>query len=124
MIHPQTKPRLDPPKNLPREKKAIWNRTVDAMPPGWFGPENEHLLRAPCCHMATADVLAAKLVPAREANDLERVDMLAAMHSRESKAVADLSTKMKLTPRSRMSQEKASHRQRLGSTTRPCEPKP
>jgi hypothetical protein len=119
---PVERGRLRPGK-LPPEQRKIWNQMVNAMPTGYFGPENEHLLRALCSHVVAAELCARELATACNNEDMEKVDTLSAIHARESKTIADLSTKLRLTPRSRYSQEEASHRQRLNSTTRPWEPK-
>jgi hypothetical protein len=75
-----------------------------------------------CSASVIADIVAEKLAKARASGeDLKRLDYLTEIHARSSKTIADLSTKLRLTPRSRYSQEQSSHRQRLGSTTRPWE---
>jgi hypothetical protein len=110
------------PEKLPPKERALWNEIVGAMPINHFGPENQHLLRMLCSHAITAEVVADKLAKARASGeDLKKVDLLSGIHARSSKAIADLSTKLKLTPRSKMSQEKASHQQRLASQVRPWE---
>jgi hypothetical protein len=115
--------RLRPEKMPPKERK-IWNDIVGAMPVNHFGPENAPLLRMLCSHAVTAEVVAEKLAKARASGeDLKKVDLLAGIHERSSKAIAYLSTKLKLTPRSKISQQKASHRVHLNSTTRPWVPK-
>jgi hypothetical protein len=65
---------------------------------------------------ALALFLAEKVAEACDANDLTNLNQLSDMHVRESKAVGDLSTKLKLTKRTRMTPEKAAHQQRLNST--------
>ena len=108
------------PEKMPAKERKLFNDIVGAMPANHFGPENAHLLRMLCSHAITAEVVADKLAKAQaNGEDLEKVDLLAGIHCRSSKAIADLSTKLKLTPRSRYSQEKASHHQHLSSTTRP-----
>jgi hypothetical protein len=119
---PVERGRLRPDK-LPPEERKVWNQMVAAMPQNHFGPENEHLLRMLCSAVATSAVVGKQLATARDANDLEKVDTLSEIFARQSKVIADLSTKLKLTPRSRYSQEQASHLQRLAPQTRPWEPK-
>jgi hypothetical protein len=122
MIKPKPKPQaLEPPKD-PEEAK-IFHQIVDAMPDGFFNQANAYVLRALCSHIATADMVAAELATAREGDDMAKVDLLTKIQVGESRAVADLSTKLKLTPRSRMGQEKAAVREALNSSTRPWEVK-
>jgi len=116
--------RIQPGKLAPGERK-IWNQMVAAMPNGYFSPANAHLLKMLCSHIVTAEVVAEQLAAAREAGetDLGKIDLLAGIHARESKSIGDLSARLRLTPKSRYSQEQASHMQRLGSNpkTRPWE---
>src|SRR5262245_27066277 len=32
--------RLQPPKNMPADEKAIWKHLTESMPADWFGPEH------------------------------------------------------------------------------------
>jgi hypothetical protein len=109
------------PKGLPPEEAKIWNSIVSTMPDGFFNDANSFLLRALFSHSATANMLAAEVAKACDNNDLTNLNRLSDMHTRESRAVGDLSTKLKLTHRSRKTPEKASHQQRLSASTRPWE---
>jgi hypothetical protein len=119
---PVERGRLRPDKMRPQER-AVWHSIVDAMPSGYFGPENAHLLKMLCSHVVTAEVVAAELAAARDADDMEKVGTLSAIHARTSLTIGNLSTRLKLTPKSRYSQEQASHRVRLNSSTRPWDMK-
>jgi hypothetical protein len=116
--------RLPVPKNLPPEEAKIWREIEGAMPAGFFNDANAFLLRALCSHSATANMLAAEVAKACDNNDMVNLNRLSDMHARESRAVGDLSTKLKLTHRSRETPQKSAHRQRLNSSVRPwAEPK-
>lgn len=109
------------PKNLPPEEAKIWREIEAAMPHGFFNQANAAILRCLVSHIATANHVSAELATARDGEDMSKVDLLSKIHAGESKAVADLSTKLRLTPRSKYSQESASALQALNSSTRPWE---
>jgi hypothetical protein len=119
---PVERGRPRPDKLRPKEA-AVWRQMVDAMPYGYFGPENEHLLRMLCSHVVTAELCAKELASARKSGDLDALNKITAIHARESLTIGNLSSRLKLTPKSRYSQEQASHMQRLGAQHRPWEHK-
>lgn len=97
----------------------IWREIVDTMPDGWFNPGVQPVLRCLCSHIATSEYLAARIILHRNQNNLEKLNYCTQMLERESKAVGELSSKLRLTPKSKWGQEKASHLQKLNSKKRP-----
>src|SRR4030095_1646161 len=80
--------RLAPPETLTDAQRAIWHKTVNAMPADWFGPQHTPLLEAYCRHLAFAGTIARAINQVRpesllDAEGLRRHDKLYAMHDRE-----------------------------------------
>jgi hypothetical protein len=98
-----------PGKGLPPAEARVWKMIVDAMPAGWFGPECQPILRCLVSHIVTTQVLAVEIVKAREAEDWDKLNQLTNIHEREGRSIADLSTKLRLTPRSKTSVERAAN---------------
>jgi hypothetical protein len=109
------------PKDLPAAEAKVWRSIVSAMPEHWFRA-SEPLLRCLCTMIATSDVLAAKIAKARTAGDWNMVNKLTRIHERTGRCAADLSAKLRLTPRSMTSVERAANlRQVPAPPTRPWE---
>lgn len=115
--------RPEPPKGMGAAEATVWRTMVSAMPDHWFSAASQPVLRALCSHVVTSDALAQQVSEALEADDWAAVDRLTKIQERESKAVADLSSKLRLLPKSKWSQEKASTLEALNPTTRPWEAK-
>lgn len=94
--------RPEPPSELTEEQAEVWRSIVGAMQPTWFGAETWPLLAELCRHTVLARFLARELQATELGKDLKRFARLAAMHLRESAMVAMLSTRLRLTPRSRI----------------------
>jgi transposase len=92
--------RPEPPAELTPEQAEVWKTTVSAMRPTWFGAETWPLLTELCRHVALSRLLAIEATD--PGKDLKRFSRLASMHLRESSMVAMLSTRLRLTPRSRV----------------------
>lgn len=95
-----------PPAHLTAPQADVWRSIVDRMPAEWFTPETRPVLVALCRHVVQADVIARQLEGMAEEwltseDGLRRYDRLAAMLDREGRAVANLSTRLRLTPQSR-----------------------
>jgi hypothetical protein len=88
--------RPEPPEELSEEEAAIWRATVGGMRPDWFGPETWPLLTAYCSHAALAQCLRVTLQ--RMTPGDKGFGRLAAMQTRESKTMASLATKLRITP--------------------------
>ena len=92
--------RLRPPPT----ERAVFKLMMKAMPQGYFA-QNQQMLRELCSHIVTAEELAAECATACAAHDMDKLDKLTRGHARESKAVANLSRKLQLLPKSRYGQQ-------------------
>jgi len=91
--------RPDAPYDLTDPQVDVWRAIVNAMAADWFGRETHDLLAQYCRHSVAA-LRIAQLVAAFEKSDtldLEQYDRLLKMQDRESRALATLATKMRLT---------------------------
>jgi hypothetical protein len=107
--------------NMPAKEAAICRQIVDAMPHGWFNPTNEPLLRALCSSMVTFEAANAELKAAFKTDHWAKIDKWSRVRAHASRTVGDMSQKLRLTPKARLTPEKAAVRRALNSTTRPWE---
>jgi hypothetical protein len=107
-------PRQRPPAELTREQAAIWNAIVRAEPADWFSASTRPVLVQYCRHIVAAR-RAAEMIKALEASIAEmsavdganqfaitlsaseEFDRLLKMQERESRVIASLATKMRIT---------------------------
>jgi hypothetical protein len=107
-------PRQRPPAELTREQAAIWNAIVRAEPADWFPAPTRPVLVQYCRHIVAAR-RAAEMIKALEASIAEmsavdganqfaitlsaseEFDRLLKMQERESRVIASLATKMRIT---------------------------
>ena len=103
-------PRPEPPDELNEEQAAIWRSLIASMPGDWFRPECESLVVALCRHISYSRAIGARLngLSLRTAEDMGEFAELARLHKNESQAIANLSTKLRLTPQSRYNSVAAS----------------
>jgi hypothetical protein len=99
--------RPDPPEELTPLEADVWERIVSSKPADWFPRSTFELLKAYCRHSVNADKFSAAinnvwamagdtgLVP-----DLKLIDHLSSLRERESKVIASLATKMRLSQQS------------------------
>ena len=107
-------PRQRPPAELSREQAAVWNAIVRAEPADWFSAPTRPVLVQYCRHIVAAR-RAAEMIKALEASIAEmfaadganqfaitlsaseEFDRLLKMQERESRVIASLATKMRIT---------------------------
>jgi hypothetical protein len=104
--------RPEPPQELTEAEAAEWRAVVERLPVDWFPRETHPLLVAYCRHVVRARLIAGLINgfdPASVASDegLRRLDKLAAMAERESKAISSLATRMRISQQSRYHQRTA-----------------
>ena len=98
----QPKPEVrhpEPPKGLTSDQAQIWRTIVASVQPDWFTPSNSPLLEAYVRHVAASQRIAA-LIEVEEASDafnLADFNRLLAMQERESRALASLATKLRIS---------------------------
>jgi hypothetical protein len=112
--------RLPPPPELRPAERRIWLDVTARLPPEWFTADNSPLLKEMCRHVVFADELAvdAEMVRERiaavragsdhESEKMEAIEKLTKTlhqmlrsHTSQSRAVANLATKLRLTNQSR-----------------------
>ncbi len=87
--------RQEAPDTLTDRQKEIWNRIVQSVKPEWFGSETIDLLVAYCGHVSMHEQLCAELNELGPGSDTRR-DLLKD-RERESRAMAMLATKMRIS---------------------------
>jgi hypothetical protein len=90
---------------LDRAEKGAWREIVGAMPPNWFGLENQPVLCRLCAQIVISEGLEEQLRKMRAdgLRDSERAARLAQAHRDTAKTVNQLSQSLRLTPKSRWS---------------------
>lgn len=114
------------PNDLTKEQKETWDRVVANESADVFKTAAlQQLLKEYCRHCASALKLA-RMIEAMEAlpematDDLEDYDRLLKMRDRETKAIADKATKLRLTNQARYTpQAAATAAKRAGSDLKP-----
>ena len=93
--------RPDPPTELTDEQCGVWNAVVDSHPADWFGPSAYPVLIQYCRHVVAARRVAQlieQLVDTADGLNVLQFDKLLATQDRESRAIASLATKLRITP--------------------------
>lgn len=102
-------PRAKPPLELSEEEKTEWRTIVSGLPAGHFQTENLPLLVQYCRHIVRARKLGMLLEQEESGPgklNLDVYDRLLKMQERESRCLASLGTKMRLTQQTRYSARK------------------
>jgi|SRR5215831_14823919 len=108
-----------PPSYLSDDEAEVWRSIVGSMPPNWFGPETWPMLCQLCAHTITSRELRRRLH--RTFKHPSEMQALLKMNKDESKIIAELSHKLRLTPASRKNSRRAEVEHRHGATKRPWE---
>jgi hypothetical protein len=90
--------RPEPPDEFSDEEKAVWHKIVDGCPPDWFTPESIHLLAKLCSVVVMSDRLEARW-RADDRTWLDKDDRVA--YNAMIHSIAQLTTKLRLSPQSR-----------------------
>src|SRR5262245_21554128 len=93
-----------PPPDLQREEAEEWVAVVGQMSADYFGRELHGVLASLCRRIVAERRIAERIHVG--GLSLEDLDRLLRMLDRESKAVASLAGKLKLTPKSKYSKDK------------------
>ncbi len=108
------------PADLTKDQCLVWDRTVANEGADTFKTAAlQQLLREYCRHVVSARKLAG-MIEAMEAvnvNDLDDYDKLLRMRDRETKALADKATKLRLTNQSRYTPQAAATAAKRGAGT-------
>jgi len=110
--------RASPPKDLTRKQQAIWREIVSAVDRDWFNDVTP-LLTELVAHIDYARMIAGAIeqvrarlaeveIGSKEERSLSRqLASLLRSHGKQSSAIANLSTKLRLTPQARQSARRA-----------------
>lgn len=97
--------RAEPPPDLTEFQQEVWSRTVASQAADFFKTAAlQQMLKEYCRHVETADRLSkqVEVYTADGSNhSLQDIDILLRMRDRETKALADKATKLRLTNQSR-----------------------
>lgn len=105
--------RPQPPKDLTKAQQAIWRDTVATEAVDVFrGEARLQMLKEYCRHAVEADRLAAvidqfDMAWLADDDGIKRYDKLAALRDRETRALADKATKLRLTNQARYTPQAA-----------------
>jgi hypothetical protein len=112
------------PSDLTDFQREVWERTVANEAADTFRTAAlQQLLKEYCRHVASADRLA-RMIQATEAldvlsaDDLEDLERMLRMRDKETKALADKATKLRLTNQSRYTPQAAATASKRGATER------
>jgi hypothetical protein len=108
--------RPEPPDEFAEPERAVWHRIVDACPVDWFGAECLPLLARLCMLLVMAEQLELKL---RSENYRFKDKEDARAYIDFNKTIANITTKLRLTPQSRFNRFEASTRMKNRVTYRP-----
>lgn len=95
----ETVERQRPPHDLSDEEVEVWSAVVNSEPADWFSPGNVPLLSQYCRHTIHARRIAELIERATADPELavSAYDRLLKMQDRESRAIASLATKMRIS---------------------------
>lgn len=113
--------RVAAPSGLSPSQVDLWNAVVSAKPADWFSPENAPILAEYVRACDMCERLSAKIEDtlAAEDSDVGSVKALLDMRDKESKRVASLGTKLRLTQQSRYTPKAASTAGNRAGRSRP-----
>ncbi len=101
--------RPEPPKDLTAEQAVEWRAIVRRMPADWFPRETHGLLADYCRHVLRSRKIATLIdrVERTRTVDVDDYDKLAKMADRESRTIASLATKMRISQHASYDRKKA-----------------
>jgi len=106
----ETIKRPDPPEELTDEQAREWQEIVNRMPADWFPRETHCLLIQLCRHNVEGRHIAAMIARMKAAPKEEFVlqdyNRLLNMQERESRAIASMTTKLRLSHQATKRQER------------------
>ena len=119
VVRPSPDVRPDEPPGLSAEERALWRAVVDSKPADWFGPDSVPVLKEYVRAAVTCDTLDGMVRAALKSRDVTDMKAALQMRDRESRRVAGLATKLRLTQQSRYTPHAAATAERKASGTRP-----
>lgn len=94
--------RIKPPFDLSDEETEVWSNVINSFPTDWFSDATSPLLAQYCRHVIHARRIAEILAKSVEDPEfsIRSYNTLLKMQDRESKAIAGLATKMRISQQS------------------------
>src|SRR5215831_19948607 len=94
--------RPEPPADLDAFEQRVWREVIAALPAHWVDPAGQLILRRLTAQVAIAERLEVRLrqLRAEDQDSGEAASTLAVEHDLAAKAVANLLTQLRATPRS------------------------
>lgn len=99
--------RLSPPDDLTVAQATLWRAVVDSKPVEWFGEDSAPVLKEYVRAVAMCDLLAMQIEAAIAGGEPGEMKGCLDMRDKESKRVASLATKLRLTQQSRYTPQAA-----------------
>lgn len=93
--------RVQPPAELGQREAELWRAVVDSKPAEWFGPDTVPILVEYCRAKVSCDNLHALVEAALAEGDPKDIKASMQLRDMESRRLATLATKMRLTQQSR-----------------------
>jgi hypothetical protein len=107
------------PSDLSVAELALWRETVASKPAEWFGADSVPVLKEYVRAAVTCDLLDLKVKEVMDEGEVGEVKTVLDMRDKESKRVANLATKLRLTQQSRYTPQAAATADRHVSGRRP-----
>ena len=108
------------PDGLSDAEAALWAQIVESKPAGWFDAGSAAVLKEYVRAVVACDRLQVLFAAAPdEVDGVNLLDRLLAMRDRESRRVANLATKLRLTQQSRYTPQAAATANKRASGKRP-----
>ena len=98
---------LQPPAGLTEEQAQVWRETVNARSADFFGPDQVPLLEEYCRVVVMCRLLAVQIEAAIAGGDAGVLKALLDMRDKESRRMASLATKLRITNQSRYTPQSA-----------------
>ena len=98
--------RLEPPSSLTVEQKNVWIQVVNDMRAEWFTDSTAPLLAQYCRHVVSSERIAQMIEDLGEDDDVGEFERLLRMQERESRIIASLATKMRVSQQATYSDTK------------------
>ena len=111
-----------PPRELSARQRELWTLISKSKSPDWWDAGSTPVLRALVAHIETFEVFERQFSDLGDLSDrgaVERLDKLSRLRDRESKAVAALSAKLRLTQQSRYTAQSAATAAKRNGGARP-----
>jgi phage terminase small subunit len=114
--------RPEPPDHFDDDHAAIWRKVVARLPADWFPDETLPLLEAYCYHVAQlrqVSELIADMLSDKDGFEIKDYDRLSKMQERETRAIASLAVKMRISQST--AYDKSKKRGSAGNAKKPWE---